>query len=120
VKDLSFDLELISCPIIRERDGLAMSSRNTRLSPKARSLASQINKSLLIAKKALEDGLTAESCKKKVIEHFKSFPDFQLEYLEISDFDNLEPLSSKNIAGKTAICIASYLDNVRLIDNVIF
>ncbi|MFT7247810.1 MAG: pantoate--beta-alanine ligase, partial [Arcticibacterium sp.] len=42
VKDLSFDLELISCPIIRERDGLAMSSRNTRLSPKARSLASQI------------------------------------------------------------------------------
>jgi pantoate--beta-alanine ligase len=120
VKDLSFDLELISCPIIRERDGLAMSSRNTRLSPKARSLASQIHKSLQIAKKALEDGLTAESCKKKVVEHFKSFPDFQLEYLEISDFDNLEPLSSKNIAGKTAICIASYLDNVRLIDNVIF
>ncbi|MFT5885132.1 MAG: pantoate--beta-alanine ligase [Arcticibacterium sp.] len=120
VKDLSFDLELIPCPIVREKDGLAMSSRNTRLSPKARGLASQINKSLQVAKKALEEGLTAEASKEKVAEHFKSFPEFELEYLEISDFENLEPLSAKNSSGKTAICIASYLDNVRLIDNIVF
>ncbi len=120
VKDLSFDLKLIPCPIVREKDGLAMSSRNRRLSKEARVLAPQIHKSLQIAKEAISEGFSSTQSKEKVAEYFKKFPAFELEYFEISDFENLEPLSSKNKEGKTAICIAAYLDNVRLIDNVVF
>lgn len=120
VKDLSFDLELIPCPTIREKDGLAMSSRNTRLSDSARKLAPEINNSLEIAKSLIINGMKSITVKKEIDKHFKKYPEFTLEYFEISDFESLEPIKEKNPAGQTAVCIAAYLDNVRLIDNVVF
>jgi pantoate--beta-alanine ligase len=120
VKDLSFNVEIIPCETLRESDGLAMSSRNMRLSADARQLAPQIFESLLKAKEALLNGENSLSTKKIVQQHFKFYPDFTLEYFEVADFDTLEPIFQKNPTGKTAICIAAFLDGVRLIDNFVF
>lgn len=120
VKDLSFDLELVPCPIVREKDGLAMSSRNRRLSPEARAIAPVISKALSRAKNLLLEGKDSSSVIAEITRHFGQMPEFTLEYFEVSDFENLAAIPKKNETGKTAICIAAYLDNVRLIDNIVF
>ncbi|WP_341227085.1 pantoate--beta-alanine ligase [uncultured Arcticibacterium sp.] len=120
VKDLSFDLELIPCPIVREKDGLAMSSRNRRLSSDARAVAPVISKALTRAKSLLLNGKDSKSVIMEITSQFNQMPEFKLEYFEISDFENLEPIKKRNESGKTAICIAAYLDDVRLIDNIVF
>lgn len=120
VNDLSFDLELIPCPTLREKDGLAMSSRNTRLSAEARKIAPQLHKALQKAKDLLIQGRTSVETQKAIADFFKGIPEFRLEYFEIADFDNLEPIESLNTRGQTAICTAAYLNDVRLIDNIVF
>ncbi len=120
VHDLSFDLEIIPCETVRELDGLAMSSRNTRLMPEERGFAPQIYKTLQMAKYALLQGSSAKEAKDLAVDYLKKYPAFNLEYIEISDFDALQPLDTQNKKGKTAICIAAFIGSVRLIDNVIF
>lgn len=120
VKDLSFDLEIVACETIREKDGLAMSSRNRRLSEKGRSLAPEIYKKLLFAKELLLAGTNPIDTKTKIETLFSEIPDFTLEYIEISDFETLNSISIVDNRKKTAICIAAFLDNVRLIDNIVF
>lgn len=120
VNDLSFDLELIPCPTLREKDGLAMSSRNTRLSAEARKIAPQLHAALQKAKDLLIQGKTAEETQKEIDLFFKNIPEFRLEYFEIADFDDLEAIEKMNTEGKTAICTGAYLDGVRLIDNIVF
>ncbi|MGR3810241.1 pantoate--beta-alanine ligase [Jiulongibacter sp. NS-SX5] len=120
VNDLSFDLELIACPTLRESDGLAMSSRNTRLSAEARKIAPQLHAALQKAKDLLIQGKTAAETQKEINSFFEAIPEFRPEYFEIADFDDLEPIKKMNTEGKTAICTAAYLDGVRLIDNIVF
>ncbi len=120
VQDLSFDLEIIPCPTLRETDGLAMSSRNTRLSPEARALAPQIYKVLNLAKEQLQAGASVSEMQVAVNEHFANFPAFAPEYFEAADFDTLLPIEAKIADGKTALCVAAFLGGVRLIDNIVF
>lgn len=120
VRDLSFDLEVVPCPTLREIDGLAMSSRNTRLSLEARALAPQIYKVLNLAKEKLETGASTIETQEFVNQHFSNYTEFELEYFEVADFDTLKPIEAKNETGKTAICIAAFLGEVRLIDNIVF
>lgn len=120
VKDLSFDLELIVCDTIRESDGLAMSSRNRRLSSSAREIAPRIFESLLIGQKYLFEGLNIEETKQKVVEWYENSPEFTLEYYEIVEADTLNTIEKKPEGQKTAIVIAAFLDGVRLIDNIVF
>jgi pantoate--beta-alanine ligase len=120
VSDLNFDLEIIPCPTLREADGLAMSSRNMRLSVEARALAPHIHKLLVLAKEKLQSGESSTTTQALAVEYFKNYPEFELEYLEIADFDTLEPIAQANAPGKTAICIAAFLGGVRLIDNIVF
>ncbi|WP_394993285.1 pantoate--beta-alanine ligase [Emticicia sp.] len=120
VRDLSFDLEVVPCPTLRETDGLAMSSRNTRLSVEARALAPQIYKVLHLAKKKLETGASTKETQELVNQHFSNYPSFSLEYFEVADYDTLKPILAKNETGKTALCIATFLGGVRLIDNIVF
>jgi pantoate--beta-alanine ligase len=125
VQELSFDLEIIPCPTLRETDGLAMSSRNTRLSPEARALAPQIYKALNLAKEKLQSGESVIEVQATVNEYFANNPeferaDFRMEYFEAADFDNLLPIETKIANGKTALCIAAFLGGVRLIDNIVF
>ncbi|WP_435354343.1 pantoate--beta-alanine ligase [Emticicia sp. SJ17W-69] len=120
VKDLSFDLEIIPCPTLREIDGLAMSSRNTRLSVEARALAPQIYKVLNLAQEKLQAGFSTKEIQEVVNQYFSQYPEFEVEYFEVADFDTLEPIEAKNETGKTALCIAAFLGGVRLIDNMVF
>lgn len=120
VEELSFDLEIIPCPTWRETDGLAMSSRNSRLSAEARTLAPQIYKALNLAKDKLQNGKSLVEMQAAVKEHFINFPAFELEYFEAVNFDTLQPIDAKIADAKTALCVAAFLDGVRLIDNIVF
>jgi pantoate--beta-alanine ligase len=118
VKDLSFPIELRSCPVIREKDGLAMSSRNQRLTPKGRPIAAKLNESLLLAARLLENS-TVESTKAKIRDFYKNMKEIKLEYFEITDSETLMPIKDVKEHKGIAICVAAYIDGVRLIDNIL-
>lgn len=120
VRDLNFDVEIIPCETVREDDGLAMSSRNRRLSSTARNVAFHVFASLKTAQGALLSGKTSDLVKNEIDQYFTVLPQFTLEYLEVVDFETFEPISVHNPKRKTAICTANYLEGVRLIDNIAF
>lgn len=120
IQDLSFDLKMVVCDTIREKDGLAMSSRNRRLSAEARIQAIKIFQSMIIGKKLLLDGNSSFVVKNKVSDFYLENPEFELEYYEITDFETLESIDELNKKSKTAIIVAAHLDGVRLIDNYVF
>ncbi len=118
VKDLSFPIELRSCPVIREKDGLAMSSRNQRLTPKGRPIAAKLHESLLLASRLLENS-TVENTKAKIRDFYKNIKEIKLEYFEITDSETLMPIKDVKEHKGIAICVAAYIDGVRLIDNIL-
>ena len=118
VNDLSFPVLLHCCPIIREPDGLAMSSRNVRLTPQNRPLAAKIYESLQIAEGMIQkEGI--EKTKESVINFLSQYKELKLEYFEVSDSQTLEPLIDVFYKKKIALCTCVFIDNVRLIDNLI-
>ncbi|HEY8400553.1 MAG TPA: pantoate--beta-alanine ligase [Cytophagaceae bacterium] len=118
VRDLSFPLQLVCCPTLREEDGLAMSSRNLRIPPEKRPIASEIYKSLLIARDALKSE-SVENVKTRVKNYMAGFPDLELEYFEIADGETLLPIENISNQKNIALCIAAYLSGIRLIDNIL-
>lgn len=120
VADLSFDLEIVSCPTIREDDGLAMSSRNRRLSPEARAVAPRLHEALQQAAVSLHDGASPGDAQRQAADWLRQFPEFELEYLEVADARTLEPAWSGPAPDRPlVICLAAWLGGVRLIDNVL-
>jgi pantoate--beta-alanine ligase len=117
-KDLNFDIEITVCPIVREVDGLAMSSRNVYLNSEERKNALSLIKSLEMAEEIIEAGERevdqVTDIMKKMIE---SHPGCQVDYIEILDFENMEEI--KEIKGKVLIALAVRLGKTRLIDNKI-
>lgn len=120
VNDLSFQIEIIPCETIREPSGLARSSRNERLSIHGRKKAGIVQESLQKAKKLLLSGSTTTEVQTKIKAFYAKYPDFKVEYFEISDFTTLQPIERHTTANHTAICTAVFFENVRLIDNVVF
>ena len=120
IEDLAFPVELVVCATVREADGLAMSSRNRRLSAGERALAPLIFRTLNEAKDQLMAGQSVATAKQFVREQFARQPTFALEYFEVADADDLQPVKVRQPEGKTALCVAANLGEVRLIDNVIF
>lgn len=120
VQDLAFPLELVVCPTVREADGLAMSSRNRRLSLEQRVVAPLIHKSLKEVEKMLSAGYSVEEAKQHVRTQFMRYPDFLLEYFEVANAHSLQPVETIQPMGQTALCVAANLGGVRLIDNVVF
>lgn len=118
-RQMNLPVELNMCPIIREDDGLAMSSRNMRLSEEARTLAPKLFAALNYAGDLLEFGDSPEEVKSKVNKFIQKFPAFTLEYIEIADLETLMPVSVVKRGEKIALCIAAFLDGIRLIDNII-
>ena len=112
-------VQIIPCPIVREKDGLAMSSRNERLSASERKAAPFIHKTLQEAVK-LSEKMNPEEIKDWVIEQFAANKVFQLEYFEIAGDHNLQPVSAWNQASGIMGFIAVHLGQVRLIDNIRF
>lgn len=119
VKDLSVPVKLHCCPIIREADGLAMSSRNARLTPLNRPVAARIYESLQLAASLLKKGEKVETIKKEVKAFLSEFKELQPEYFEIADGTTLTPVSDPKKHSSIALCTAVFLDGVRLIDNLI-
>ncbi len=117
VEQENMPLEIISCPIIREEDGLAMSSRNVRLSPEERSIAPEIFKSLNWIKQQAGDRSIGEI----VIltkEKLNAMPGMQVEYICIADEDTLMPVQNWDEADNIRAFIALFMGDVRLIDNL--
>lgn len=119
VKDMAFPLELVVCETVREMDGLAMSSRNSRLNEMERASAPFIYKTLAEAKNRLLAGDSLESVAADARTAFLKHQDFQLDYLEIVNNNSLQPINRLGPAGSGAICTAVYLGPVRLIDNIL-
>nr|WP_299072278.1 pantoate--beta-alanine ligase [uncultured Allomuricauda sp.] len=114
-KNLPF--EIIGCPIEREPSGLAMSSRNERLSKKTRKEASFIYKTLLTAKTKFGTE-SAYTISEWVKSQFEKNTTLDLEYFQITDEDTLTPMLKKQVDRKYRAFIAVYADDVRLIDNL--
>ncbi|GGF02525.1 pantoate--beta-alanine ligase [Hymenobacter cavernae] len=118
VADLSFDLEVISFPTVREADGLAMSSRNRRLTPTDRTHAPRLYQALQLAAEQLRAGQSPAAARQAAIDYLGQEPAIKLEYLEISDAQTLQPAPEQPAPGQPlAICLAASLGDVRLIDN---
>ena len=119
VRDLSIGLEVVGCPIIREEDGLAKSSRNTYLNKEERIAATILNKSLNIAKESLERG---EKNGDNVISIIKSNIENEklakIDYIQVVDALSMEDV--KEINSSILVAIAIYIGKTRLIDNFTF
>jgi len=117
VKRYQLGVEVIGCPIYRENNGLARSSRNERLTPKIRLEASFIHETLLKVK----DKFGTESANQIAIwveNEFKAHPYFKLEYFEIADSETLKPITTEIGDKKFRAFIAVYSEDIRLIDNI--
>ena len=122
IKLLKLKIELIVCPIKREKDGLAMSSRNIRLDPTARAMAVEIVKTLraiqkMTAKARIEKELSVATIEKKALQRLTAHPHFKVEYIAIRNGKTLQPLKSINAETPIVALIATWLAGVRLIDN---
>ena len=118
VRDLNFGLEIVGCPIIREDDGLAKSSRNTYLNPDERKAATVLNKALTAGKEAVLAGEKDASKVKGIItDIIEKEPLAKIDYVEIVDWNNLEETDCTE--GDILTAIAVYIGKTRLIDNFI-
>ncbi|GAB3930652.1 pantoate--beta-alanine ligase [Larkinella terrae] len=119
IRDLGFQLELVRQPIVREDDGLAMSSRNRNLSADERQEAPALYRALVKAQEILQNEGTINEAKTAVISYLENHPAFRLEYMEVANADTLQPVEQLQAPGATALCIAAHLGKTRLIDNLI-
>lgn len=120
VQDLSFDLELVVFPTIREADGLAMSSRNRRLTAEARAVAPLLYQALQQAERQILEGrLSPRQVEQAATEFLGQEPAIAVEYLELVDAKTLQPLTEWPVGGSVAVCLAAQLAGVRLIDNIV-
>ncbi|NOZ68364.1 MAG: pantoate--beta-alanine ligase [Deferribacteres bacterium] len=119
VKELNFDVDIIICPVVREKDGLAMSSRNSYLNPEERKAATVLFRTLKLGEKLiLNKGMdNTMDVKRKMEEMIRSEPLADPDYIEIVDPRNLQAM--QDIRLPAALCIAARIGNTRLIDNII-
>lgn len=118
VKDLSFPIELVTVPTVRESDGLAMSSRNLRLSPLSREASPILFNSLTKAKNELIAGREWFEIQAEIIRDFGENHLVELEYFELIDPESFEILLNYTPSLRSFLCIAAHLGGVRLIDNI--
>ncbi|MBC5994205.1 pantoate--beta-alanine ligase [Pontibacter cellulosilyticus] len=118
VQALSFDLELVCYPTVREESGLAMSSRNERLNPEQREVAANLYKALQMAASMLPEK-PIQSIKQEVADYLQSINQIELEYFEIADPATLQPVKDVKQDQEMALCIAAQVGPVRLIDNIL-
>lgn len=118
VRDLNFNLEIVGCPIIREEDGLAKSSRNTYLSPEERKAAVILQKGLLKGKAMAAEGETsAARIKQAIREVIETEPLAKIDYVDIVDFDSIQEIDT--LKSPFLAAVAVYIGETRLIDNFI-
>lgn len=117
VSKYKIPVDIIGCSIFREKSGLAMSSRNERLSVEARKKAAVIYEILTKAKEIFQNGSSKETIRFVEIS-FKKYPEFELEYFEIADEETLLTVETKDTTKKYRAFIAVFIEKIRLIDNI--
>ncbi len=118
VSDLNFDIEIVGCPIIREADGLAKSSRNTYLNPEERNAALCLSRALFAGRDMIEKGeRSASAVKDKIRAVIEAEPLARIDYVEAVDFNTLENISK--VTAPALFAVAVYIGKTRLIDNFI-
>lgn len=117
-KELKFNLTLKCVPTLRESNGLAMSSRNARLTPAQREKAAIINRVLKDSVQQLKMGKSVFQVKDDLKVKLGSDPEIKLEYFEVADNENLMPLNDVKESARPILCIAAFVGEVRLIDNM--
>src|ERR1700683_1996937 len=118
VRDLNFSVEIVACPIMREPDGLAMSSRNACLNPQQRKQALVLHRSLLRTKKLWDPGERNQATLVAAArEEFTEEKSVRLDYFEIVDPDNLDSL--EDVANGALLAVAAFVGQTRLIDKLV-
>jgi pantoate--beta-alanine ligase len=120
VKEAQLNVIIEGCETIRENDGLAMSTRNVNLSVEDRQAATLIPQMLNKAKEMYHNNVDIEIIKEEVQKAFFENNIYKLEYFEISDVENLNSINKKTEKQEVVACIAVFVGEVRLIDNLIF
>ncbi len=119
IKDLNMPFKIRVLPILREEDGLAMSSRNEYLNDTARDNAAVIYRSLKYAKKMFKDGESDASKIKSIVrKYIKKVSNVKIDYIEVVDSKSFKPI--KRIKKKSVLVVAIWIDKIRLIDNIVF
>lgn len=119
VRDLNFDVQIVGCPIIREADGLAKSSRNTYLSSEERKAALILSKAIKLGEDMAKNGENdAEKIVSKMKELINTEPMARIDYVEAVDAISIKPV--KKMDGAVLVAMAVYIGKTRLIDNFIF
>ncbi len=116
-KQLGFNIDIVACPIVRESDGLAMSSRNTRLTPSQRKNAPIIAETLFKSR-TFATNHTVEETIEYVVGAINAVPEMEVEYYEIVDGNTLLPVKDWSESNFITGCITVYNGDVRLIDNI--
>jgi pantoate--beta-alanine ligase len=119
VKQLKLPVEIVPCEIVREPSGLAMSSRNELLSAEERKNAAVISETLYKAKKLIGKK-SVEELRKWVVEKINKNPFLDVEYFEIVDDEQLQPVNNWKVQNTKVGCIAAFCGKIRLIDNIVF
>jgi pantoate--beta-alanine ligase len=109
---------IVGCPIVRESDGLAMSSRNMRLTREQREVASQIYSALRFAAESFRS-FSVKALEEKVMKRLSEIPGARAEYATISEAETLLPVTAWHENREAVLCVALYLGDIRLIDNII-
>ena len=117
VKDLNFDINIVGCPIVREEDGLAKSSRNVYLNPKERKAALCLSKAINVGKTLANTETNADKIKSEMRKIIEAEPLAKLDYIEIVDNDTMQPVSK--MKENTLAAMAVFIGKTRLIDNFI-
>lgn len=115
VKDLNFDIEIVGCPIVREEDGLAKSSRNTYLSKEERQAALCLSRSVAKGKEIIKTGMQAEELLKEMKAVIEAEPLAKIDYVSAVDALTMEPVET--IDRDVLVAMAVYIGKTRLIDN---
>ncbi len=115
-----FEVEIVDCPIVREADGLALSSRNVRLTPEGRQVAPGIHRVLAESVRLKENGMNPGEVEDEVVRQINSLPGLTTEYFSIVDAITMQPLAAWESAGAAGAvgCVTVYCGDVRLIDNI--
>ena len=118
VRDLNMDIDVVGCPIIRESDGLAKSSRNTYLSETERQAALVLSKAVFLGQDLMKNGeRNADTIINKMSDLINKEPLAKIDYVQLVDADSIEPLAEAK--GRVLVAMAVYIGKTRLIDNFI-
>lgn len=116
-RDLDMPVEVVVCPIVRDADGLALSSRNRYLSPDQRKQALALSQGLFAAERAFTQGERSAAASVHSVREYLSHPGIRIDYVQVVDADTLLPVTE--IGQRTLLAVAAWVGDTRLIDNLL-